>query len=355
MKFLFLNSNQVKSGELDGLQLPREYVLLCKFLGCGVIDRTHTLDQGFDYKSIDPIPNVQKTTITFDELCDTIGQEILTDAANTDRVVKVFWSGGIDSTAALIALMKAADATDRRELLRVMLSVESMHEYPRFFQDHIKKKFKTVPVTHPLPTFLDPSAINVTGEHGDQLFGSWLLEPYVKGGSSVLDYQDMLPLVLTEHLGNRHRAEQVMKFLEPQFAASPVPLKSLFDCFWWMSFSLKWQQVALRLQVFRNEEVFKLHQAIVHFFRDSRFQVWSLANPNARRALSWADYKAPAKEYILRYTNDFDYYRTKRKELSLKRVIVKPEQRESYRTLIFMKEDFIPTVKLVERGEQWKS
>ena len=46
---IFLNKNQALSGFVGDLALPPEYVLLVKAFGCGAIDRTETLDQGFDY------------------------------------------------------------------------------------------------------------------------------------------------------------------------------------------------------------------------------------------------------------------------------------------------------------------
>ena len=354
-RVIFLNSNQAKSGVLDDHKMHPDYVLLCKFLGCGVIDRTGTLDQGFDYLPLDPIPIPTAKRQTFAELCELEAAEIIALATDRGMPIQVLWSGGIDSTAALIALMKVAEAQGCQDRIKILLSTASIHEYPEFYLTWIKDRYRTKPVSPPLSHFLKPDAITVTGEHGDQLFGIYLLEPYVAGGSAQLDYEDMLPYVLTEHLRFPKRADRVMRYVEKQITEAPVPIKSLFDCLWWFGYSLKWQQVTLRLPVFRREQVQETYTVLHHFFRSTRFQAWSLANPAGKSTVDWGQYKAPAKQYILDFTGDIDYYREKKKELSLKHMIVRSGFRKEHRALVYMRENFEPNFEFVERASEAKS
>ena len=60
-------------------------MLTCRFLSSSIIDRTLTLDQGFDYVVFDPIPEPAKNGATFAELCDTIGGEIVAEANASER------------------------------------------------------------------------------------------------------------------------------------------------------------------------------------------------------------------------------------------------------------------------------
>ncbi len=351
-RIIFINSNQAKSGFLSGSELPRDYVLTCRFLGCGIIDRTCTLDQGFDYAVLDPIPKPsQYLSTAFAELCDSVAMEIVSDALKRDKIIQVLWSGGIDSTASLIAIMKAAEKIEQRNRIRILLSIDSIHEYTYFYQNYITGNYQTKPISPPISRFLVPEFINVTGEHGDQLFGSYLLKQYVQGGSAHINYQDVLPLVLMQHFGGTKKVERVMRYLEPQIAAAPVPIRTLFDCMWWLNYSLKWQQVTLRLPVFREEEVRESYESIRHFYRDERFQVWSLANPSIRSTPPvWELYKETAKQYIFAFTGDIDYYRNKTKELSLKTVMVNPTVKKEHRFQVFMREDFCPIFKVVDRN-----
>lgn len=61
---------------------------------------------------------------------------------------QVMWSGGIDSTVALVALVEAARKKDgRMEKLLVCLDKTSIDEYPKFYEESIKGQLKVVDLT----------------------------------------------------------------------------------------------------------------------------------------------------------------------------------------------------------------
>src|SRR5215204_2516711 len=95
-RMLFLNFLQADGGTIGGDELPRDYVLACRFLHCSIIDRTATLDQGFAYVARDRIPAPGIGDATFAELCDAIGAEIVAGAIGEGSEIGVLWSGGID-------------------------------------------------------------------------------------------------------------------------------------------------------------------------------------------------------------------------------------------------------------------
>src|SRR5438270_7863117 len=128
---VFLNLPQARSGNVADHKLPEAYVLGCRFFHCGIIDRTQSLDQGFAYAVLDPIPTPVKEPPPFGEICDSVGGEIAAEAIRTNKCIRVSWSGGIDSTCALIAIMKAVDSANRPDVLRIVLSEDSVKEYPR--------------------------------------------------------------------------------------------------------------------------------------------------------------------------------------------------------------------------------
>jgi hypothetical protein len=347
-RVLYLNFLQAESGSLGREALPRDYVLACRFLHCSIVDRSSTLDQGFAYTVLDPIPAAATDGATFADLCDGTGAALVAEALATDREIEILWSGGIDSTAALIAVMKAAETSGCGERVRVLLSLDSVHEYPRFFLREINGRYRCRSICHPIAEYLDPAVITVTGEHGDQLFGSHLLESYVRRGLGGVDYREILPLVLLERLRSIRAAARVGRYLAPVFAAAPVPIRSLFDALWWLNFCLKWQDVTLRMPVVRGQEARAIFAWLRHFYRGDRFQAWALANAG-RCPPVWARYKDVAKRYILDYTGDDAYYRYKEKELSLRNLLTDPVSGTGYRVL--MREDFRPVFSAVERGD----
>lgn len=339
---IFSSLNQVRSGVVAGNRVPRDFVRACTFLRCGILDRTRTLEQGFAYHVLDPIPPVVADAGRFSELCDRMGERIVGEAIRDGRRIDVLWSGGIDSTSALIAINRAASRRNATGIIQVLLSARSVEEYPRYFLDHVNGKLAVRLISHPVSAYLDPAALNVTGEHGDQLFGSHLLESYVRRGVAQMPFRDVLPLALLERVKSPRSALRVERYLAPVIKAAPVHLETLFDYFWWCNFALKWQEVTLRLAVLRANDAGQVYASLRHFFRDTSFQQWAMANTPGREVHSWHTYKEDAKSYIHQFTGDVDYYQNKEKEDSLRHVMAHSET--NIKVHAIMRSDFRPDV-----------
>jgi hypothetical protein len=322
--------------------MPKGYRLAAKFWGSGLIDRSKTLETGFPYEILYPLPTPQSGPVgSLDELCDNAGKAILEEAAATNKQVQIFWSGGIDSTAALVGLLRAATSHDSLKRLEILLSEESIKEYPGFYRRFVKPlhpRFVGAPVTN----HLDANKLVVTGEHGDQIFGSAKAMRYVHDGRAFELYGQMLPEILSESLGSGGDADIVMRYLEPFFKASPIALQTVFDAFWWINFGLKWQIVGLRLAVFRVHDVRAVFSALRHYFSDPSFQIWSYANHGKKIGDTWESYKMPLKEYIYRFTGDDDYRRTKTKVPSLKAVFIADVMHRAPSYRVLMDQEFEP-------------
>ena len=338
-RLIFLNSHRAKSGTVDGRPLRPEYMLLAHFFGCGAVDRTRTLDIGVDYEVLQEIPT-SRTEASFAEICDAVADSIIDEAQRLDLPIQVAWSGGIDSTVALISLTRRLRARKDLDRLIVCLSIDSIYEYPRFYEQFIMDTLRTRPMPTPLPTMLAEEMITVTGEHGDQLFGSDHLEKLVKGGAAQLPYRHVVPFYMSSRLTTSEQAERLMAYLAPQIERAPVPIETAFDYLWWCNFSLKWQQVNLRIPAFRQGRIGMLYRRTRHFFADERFQAWSLSRPDLRKVTDWRAYKLEAKKVILDATGDFDYFATKEKAPSLKRVLVDRARQGNDRYLVHIYEDF---------------
>jgi hypothetical protein len=336
---LFLNSHRAKSGTVDGRELHPDYVLLAKFFGCGPIDRTRTLEIGVDYGVVQPIPEA-RTDASFAEVCAAVARDVADEARAADLPIQVAWSGGIDSTVALIALASVLRERGELSRLTVLVSTGSMSEYPWFYEHFVMDRLQTRPFGGALPDVLGEDVITVTGEHGDQLFGSDHLAGLVKGGLAHLPWRHVVPAYVAQKLKREDRVARVMRYLEPQIARAPVPIETAFDYIWWCNFSLKWQQVSLRMPVFRRGRIERLHRRTRHFFGDPRFQAWALSNPQVRRVKDWRAYKLEAKKLILEATGDFDYFTTKEKEPSLKHVLIDRQKQGDERYRVHMYDDF---------------
>lgn len=293
---------------------PYGYRLSCLLFGTGLIDRTKTLDHGFPYEVPDPIPQLENMQTDIATLCDRRAAYIVKKSRELNKPIRIFWSGGIDSTAACVALLKQVQ--DEPERLEIVHSSYSRREYKYFFKHHVRKHPRKLKISHVSTALLDNYLI-VTGEHGDQLFGS------VKALSIPMNYlqspwQQVFPDMLRNTFATRERADCVLNYLTPQFDASPVPITNLFELLWWMNFSMKWQTVMYRMPASLYQDDFmQTMPRIHHFFQTKNFQLWSMINQDKKIGEDLLSYKWPLKKYILDFTGDNKYYEQKQKEPSL--------------------------------------
>lgn len=73
----------------------------------------------------DPIPTPFETTVPFSDIMDKMAIKI--DQKATNGKIDVFWSGGVDSTGVVVALLK--NINDKTKI-RVHCTNSSLEEYP---------------------------------------------------------------------------------------------------------------------------------------------------------------------------------------------------------------------------------
>ncbi len=320
---LFIPRYRLYGGDLFP-RLPPLYLRACRFFASPLIDRTATLDDGIGYRILEPLTATTPGPASFAERCDARAEALLTRAIASDRRIELLWSGGIDSSSALVALLRAAERHDALERLRVVLTEGSKAEFPSLFEGLITPRLAWRQFEPPLYQELDPGCITVTGEHGDQLFGSDKLAEPMAEGYAFAPWGDTLPRLIASRLPNEREPEALIRYLEPQLAKAPRPLVSLWDLLWWLNYSLKWQYVALRLLCNASAEgvsPFRLEGNLVNFFSTPAFQAWALHPHEMKVRADWASYKYPAKAYIHAYHADAVYQEQKLKEPSLNQAI----------------------------------
>lgn len=295
------------------------YLKSCQFFGATLIDRTGMLDSGLDFSIIDPIPQPSAIILSFEECCEQRATAIVQAITGS---IKVLWSGGIDSTVALISLIKALQQQNELSRLKVLLSQESVEEYPRFYHEVIEGKLAVEKIKTTIFEGIAPQELIVTGEHGDQLFGSDKLKYTILTGEAFRPYEEILSFIISRKLGTTAYTSKIIDFLSLQIQQSPIKINTLYDYMWWMNFSLKWQTVSMRLVHGLGREAIDLEKNVFHFFNSKAFQQWSMANHHAKIKQEWNSYKYVAKELIYRFHPDEFYLLYKEKEASLKEVIV---------------------------------
>ena len=297
------------------------------------VDRSNTIKLPIQTHSFFPLPNMRVYTTTYAELCDDRAQQLLGRAERLGVPLCAMWSGGIDSTCLLVSLIKNATPAQRERIV-VLLSDDSIDEYPAFYEKHIRGKL-TRASAGLLPYLLGSKNMIVNGELNDQLFGSDIIAKVIALFGADVPSQPYSNKMLEEFFthalgGNRRLAELYVKLFERLRAAAPVPIKTNHEVFWWINFVMKWQAVYMRVLSFAAERNASLitgewvRQYYAPFYNTAGFQLWSMnSNLEQRVKNGWRSYKWPAKEVIYEFTKDAEYRDNKLKRGSLHYLIDK--------------------------------
>jgi hypothetical protein len=249
--------------------------------------------------------------------------------------IYLMYSGGIDSTVMLLAFAEVM-GKEVHDRIEIALTQESINENPRMFYDLIRPRFRIVS-SELFAYKFDRSRIIISGEHNDQLFGSDTLGDFLKvvgydGFEAALAprTRDSVVRFLTEARGvEPDIAEFWYDLLDAHIAkVSPVPVERIFDFFWWLNFTFKWQNVYFRIllrvapDLRGNINDDFLRNYFFHFFSSADLQRWSMTNPDKKIVRRWDSYKVAAKQFIYDRVKDEEYFTSKLKVGSLWRLFV---------------------------------
>jgi hypothetical protein len=288
--------------------------------GASPIDRTGTITFPTRMKSVFPLPQMRERQESYDNICAQRAADLLQLAARVDAQIYVFWSGGVDSTCALVSLLK--QCKDKQRII-VLLTEKSVLEYPLFFTRYIRGKLRHAPADLFVDLFAGHNVI-VSGEHNDQLFGSDIIGEAISlfGIEAVTGrlQRELLTSLFEYRLnGDRETALFFSGLFGRFIETAPVALKTNFDLLWWINFALKWQTVYMRTLLFSRQALSYDHVKTFYqpFFNTPEFQLWSMNNLDKRIKDHWRTYKWPAKDVIFEFTKDADYRDNKIKHQSL--------------------------------------
>lgn len=289
------------------------------------IDRTNTIKIPIKTTSLFPMPALRPQKKTYEDICNERAIELLARADKLGVRLYTMWSGGIDSTLLLISFLKNATPA-QRDNITVLLTEESIAEYPEFYRDHIYGKL-AMDSSGLFPTLLGGKNLLVGGEHNDQLFGSDMVAHLIlKFGPGIINTpynRDNFFVFFNEKLNDAETTNFYLDIFERLRAAAPIEIRTHFDFLWWINFSVKWQSVFMRMLAYtpaRNAPKVTreyINERYVHFYGTEDFQLWSMNNMDKKIKDTWETYKWTAKDVIFDYTKDVEYrdHKTKRGSL----------------------------------------
>lgn len=263
-------------------------------IGYSWIDRSFHKTYHLRVKST-PYRFYKRTTTKFVDLCAQRADEILSQS----KVVNVFWSGGLDSTCALLALLAMVKSPNQ---IRVLMNYGSIVEGSTIFEKlrhwvecRIGQKF----VGWQWP---EPSAdeLYVSGAAGDCLFGN------------VGD------MTREELLAPWQERAPKMAWLSVETNPTFRKIENAADYCWFESFNFRYDQPVGILKSYRPKAVFDNALA---FYRTDYFDDWCVSNhepsmPN----LDPLEHKTPMRRAIIAFGGDREYAINKQKVRSVERI-----------------------------------
>lgn len=292
-------------------------------LNVSLVDRCDKIKNPYTFHNYFPMPTVPAGfNKLYKEICVERATQLLEHARTINKPIVILYSGGIDSTTVVISFLLATQDTSN---IIIALNTASIRENPNFYYNHIRGKFKLLPSERTLD-MLTGDYIMVGGEFNDQLFGSDIMGEYQKlfpVDQLFVPYTESNIVSFFEHGGMTNREAKIWYSLLDNHMRTNgrCEIKYVKDFFWWLNFAFKWQSVYFRIisRTGRRDLInADFLDAYYHqFFNTDDFQCWSIMNPDKKIVTDWRGYKITAKELILEYTRDQEYFENKVKIGSL--------------------------------------
>jgi hypothetical protein len=259
----------------------------------------------------DPLPN-PNTKMTIEDCVMESAQNIWAK----HKSVTCMWSGGIDSSAVLIGLLeqKPKDAE-----LKVYYTPSSIKEFPVMYEKLVKDKWD-------MPDIIEYDTL-VTGECGDQLFGSETMHRLHH--DMTKPWEHMFTYDAKTFFGNdtfeeifwEEQKPILMDVADTLADSYPGNMITLKDFLWWANFTQKWNAVQVRAMYYYKVLELNHPSKVVSFFNTPSFQQWSMSNQDKTMSGDWKTYKQPLKDFIHKYCPDETYHKEKLKVPSIINII----------------------------------
>jgi hypothetical protein len=244
---------------------------------------------------------------TFEEICIERSEFF----RKKDCKLFLKYSGGTDSSLILLTMLCNWKNEDLNKV-HLLMTAKSIEEFPEMLPI-IKEKFKGR--IHNALTDYDQyykEGIIITGECGDQLFGSSILRNIIRHfdepGMSY-DWKIVMPKVYSQIL--KFDETKTRKFIltyEPTLEKCPFKIKTAFDWSWWFNYTNKVQHVVYRDLIFKMDNPHEYANKHVAFYYDLDFLRWSLDNHDKKIKNTFLTYKWPAKQLIQKYSGFTEHW-----------------------------------------------
>ena len=266
--------------------------------------------------------------LTWEEVTDQRAHELEQRMLNENKKLVVLWSGGIDSTCIMAAILKNFQPANRSRVT-VACTIHSAIENPVFYVRHIVPHFTVIDynqfINNSLTTVTD--TLVVDGFAGDLLHMSMTPSLDVcmavrQGEMLAYDWRTQ-PDPLINYLGQVTDSVEFATWYYDRNKANiesvDVPVETYFDFMWWIGFNCEWYSWGLHAWFFCYRHLNIPYQECksksVGWFRTDSYQQWAMNNngANVKHGLDLGSLKLWPKKYIYDVDHNEDYRRYKTK------------------------------------------
>ena len=275
------------------------------FAHAPLIDRTNSIDSS--QKILTPIPSIPDEELNFSDVADARAKELLARSENENIELRVAWSGGVDSTTVLSALIKHREDYPGADI-KVHMTEMSKKDFPLFY------------AYLDIGSNIEIRTSDVSSSDG-KVTGKWLGESFTRDTGK--DYI-LVTGEVVDHLGTPadyvtrwHMVwdeayiweNDIIEFLRPLVATMPSGWgNKVVDVISWFKYTCAYQWSEIRMILMYDIEPTK----VVHFFNTTEFQQWYLQSPQSVRypGAELYRYKPELVDYIVDWTGMTEYKNT---------------------------------------------
>lgn len=263
----------------------------------------------------DPIPKAFDQYRPIATILDEVARRMLT----TYERITVSWSGGVDSTSVVVALLRNMSDADRKRLT-IICSQSSCEENPKFYEMMCSMGLNIIVSEDLRQTLIDADTDVITsGWCADQLYGSDIHLTYPAAYN--MNWIDAIKFIWEAKNGTRlgdKSASAIERIYQGYAHNLGVELTDFCEFAWMFNFGCKFSYIRniMRCQLAGT----KNQEKTEGFFDDILFQRWSIGNFENIKHVNIYErprhYKHALKLYIYEFTEDEAYYRDKGKRNS---------------------------------------
>jgi len=263
------------------------------------------------------MPDLHNPAVTdFNAITDQRCLDIWTRVGH--RPWTVAWSGGIDSTAIVVSLLRNL-RRDQLDQISIACNTASIYEYAWFYHHYIRPNFRTVPAYSILEPETVQGCVVINGNPADQMFPSGGILAMIQSGIDVDQNMFTYPDALIRYVADR-TTDRAAKWLYDRVVASiraqDLDLHTYSDMFWWAQFNFNWTGMLIKLakKPWLDQGNLRPYlDTVVNWFDTPDYQRWAWQCRGRNIARHLGAYKQSIKDYIFDYTQDQYYWKFKTK------------------------------------------